>query len=265
MSIIQAYKSDADGKIFEDKKKYQLHLRKLAAGRRAEKKVAKMEAERELFIEKMGQVKSLDELNKFIKDNWKWFWANGAKSEFYRFERNKAEAAPFHEFHQVFIHELYWKEDLSNSHCCPRGGVQNWDTRSEHNKGKPTGYPGWTGRIQIRVKPPMSKHKKNPYMHDGWGSGYFDNTIICTGGGGGGGINGKEGEKFISYSYEVKLWAADFPGMYEAHRKDEWIQNENRERMYVWRQLGGGGIPQSGTEADIPSDWKPSDPLESSP
>jgi hypothetical protein len=103
----------------------------------------------------------------------------------------------------------------------------------------------------------MSKHKKDPYMHDGWGSSYFDNTIINTGSGGGGG-----GKDFKSYSYEVKLWAADFPAMYEAHRKDEWIQNENRERMYVWRQLGGKGLTPGVTEQDIPSDWVPSDPLE---
>lgn len=261
MSIIQAYKSDADGKIFEDKKKYQLHLRKLATARRAEKKVEQMEAERELFIEKMGQVKSLAELNKFIKDNWNWFWANGAKNDFYRWNRNNGDSAPFHEYVDVSIIDTYWKEDLSNSHCSPRKGVQNFDTRADYNKGKPTGYPGWSGRINIKVKPPMSKHKKNPYMHDGFGSAYFDRTTICTGGGGGGGNHKNE---YVSYSYEVKLWAADFPAMYEKLRKDQWIQNENQERMYVWRQLGGKGLIQSVTEADIPSDWAMSDPLEGS-
>lgn len=259
MSIIQAYKSDADGKLFEDKKKYQLHLRKLATIRRGEKKVALMEAERELFIQKMGQVKSLDELNKFIKDNWKWFWANGAKNDFYRWGHNKTAAAPFHEYVDVSILDLRWQENMSNSHSCPRGGVQNFDTRADYNKGKPTGYPGWTGRINIKVKPPMSKHKKDPYMHDGWGSSYFDNTIICTGGGGGGG-----GKDCKSYSYEVKLWAADFPAMYEAVRKDQWIHTENQERMFVWRSLGGKGLTQSVTEADIPSDFAISDPLEGS-
>jgi hypothetical protein len=257
MSIIQAYKSDADGKIFEDKKKYQAHLRKLAAGRRAEKKVAKMEAEREVFLAKMGQVKSLAELNQFIKDNWKWFWANGAQHDFYRWTRtNKTDSAPFHEYHDIEISNLFFKEDLSNSHSSPRKGVQNFDTRADYNKGKPTGYPGWTGRINIKVKPPMSKHKKDPYMYDGWGSAYFENTTINTGSGGGGG-----GTDFKSYSYDVKIWAADFPVMYEALRKDQWIQEENAERLYIWRQLGGKGLPQGVTEADIPSDWVPSDPL----
>ena len=256
MSIIQAYKSDADGKIFEDKKKYQAHLRKLASSRLAEKKVAQMEAEREVFLEKMGQVKSLDELNQFIKDNWKWFWANGAQHDFYRWSSAKGKTAPFHEYHEITISDLYFKEDLSNSHSSPRKGVQNFDTRAEYNKGRPTGYPGWSGRINIKVKPPMSNHKKDPYMHDGWGSAYFDDTTICTGSGGGGG-----GKDFKSYSYDVKIWAADFPVMYEALRKDQWIQKENQDRMFVWRQLGGKGLVQSLTEADMPSDWKPSDPL----
>ena len=258
MSIIQAYKSDADGKLFEDKKKYQLHLRKLASARLAQKKVAQMEAERELFLIKMGQVKSISELNKFIKDNWKWFWANGAKDDFYKWSSAKGKTAPFHEYVDVSVLDAYWKEDLSNSHSCPRKGVQNFDTRAECNKGKPTGYPGWQARINIKVKPPMSNHKKDPYMLDGFGSSYFHDTIICTGSGGGG---GNHKNQYVSYSYDVKIWAADFPVMYEALRKDQWVQEKNAERLHVWRQLGGKGLPQSVTEQDIPSDWTVADPL----
>lgn len=255
MSQVLVWKSDSDGKLFEDKAKYQKHLRKLAAARRAEKKVEQMEAEREQFLIKMGQVKSLDELNQFIKDNWRWFWANGAQHDFYRWSRGKGESAPFHEYHEVTIRDYYWKEDLRNSHSCPRKGVQNFDTRSEYNKGKPTSYPGWSGRIHIKVKPPMSKHKKDPYMHDGWGSSYFENTTICTGGGGGGG-----GTEFKSYTYEVKLWAADFPVMYEAVRRQQWIDQENQERDHVWRTMGG----KAGTAvlvADVPEGWTVPDPL----
>jgi hypothetical protein len=258
MSIIQAYKSDSDGKLFEDKKKYQLHLRNLATIRRAEKKVAQMEAEREQFHIKMGQVKSIAELNQFIKDNWNWFWANGAKDDFYKWSSNKGAPAPFHEYVDVSIVEVYWKENLSNSHSGPRKGVQNFDTRADYNKGKPTGYPGWQARINIKVKPPMSKHKKDPYMHDGFGSSYFHDTIINTGSGGGG---GKHKNEYVSYSYDVKLFAADFPAMYEQHRKDQWIQEKNAERLHVWRELGGKGLPQSVTEQDIPCDFEVSDPL----
>lgn len=261
MSIIQAYKSDTDGKIFEDKKKYQAHLRKLAAIRRQKAKQQQMEQEFDMFMYQMGQVKSIDELNQFIKDNWKMFWQNGAKYEHWIWR--KQGAPDFHEFVDVGLIDMRWGEKISNSHSCPRNGVQNFDTRSEYNKGKPTGYPGWVGRINIKVRPPMYKHRGKEYL-DGWGSSYFEDTIIHTGSGGGGGTHDRDGSKYISYSYEVKLWAADFPVMYEAHRKDQWIQEKNQERLHVWRQLGGKGLPESVTEADIPSDWTMSDPLEGS-
>lgn len=255
MSQVLVWKSDSDGKLFENKEKYQKHLRKLAAARRAEKIVLQMEAERELFLDKMGQVKSVDELNQFVKDNWRWFWANGAQHDFYRWGSNKNESAPFHEYHEVVIHGLRFVEKLSNSHNCPRKGVDNFDTRADYNKGKPTSYPGWLGHINIKVKPPMSKHKKDPYMHDGWGSSYFNRTIINTGSGGGGG-----GTVFKSYSYDVKLWAADFPVMYEELRKKQWVEKENQERDHVWRTMGG----KAGTAvlvANVPEGWTVPDPL----
>lgn len=254
MSIIQAYKSDADGKIFEDKKKYQAHLRKLAAARRHEAKQKKLEEEFDNFMIEMGQVKSIDELNQFIKDNWKFFWQNGAKRESWKWA--KQGAPEFHEYVDVSINQVFWGEKISNSHSCPRGGVENFDTRAAYNKGKPTGYAGWTGRINIKVKPPMSKHKKNPYMHDGWGSSYFEGTIINTGSGGGGG-----GTEWKSYSYDVKLFAADFPVMHEIVRREQWVHRENEERQKIWRALGGNGQPTLVTVADMPSDWVCPDPL----
>lgn len=252
MSIIQAYKSDSDGKIFEDKKKYQAHLRKLAAARRHLAKQKKLEQEFDAFLNQMGQVKSIDELNQFIKDNWKTFWQNGAKHEHWKW--NRKGAPEFHEYYDISITDVRWGEKISNSHSCPKGGVENFDTRSKYNQGKPTGYPGWTGRINIKVKPPMSKHKKDPYMHDGWGSSYFENTIINTGSGGGGG-----GKDFKSYSYDVKLFAADFPVMYEQVRREQWIHKENEERQRAWGIIGGNSKVTKVT--DVPDDWVCPDPM----
>lgn len=252
MSIIQAYKSDADGKLFEDKKKYQAHLRKLAKDRLAERKVKAMEAEREAFLDRMGQVKSIDELNQFIKDNWKWFWTNGAQHEHFGWGRKGTPK--FHEYVEVSIHGVRWGEKVSNSHSCPRKGVKNFDTRAECNKGKPTGYPGWIGRIDIKVKPPMYKYQGKEYMDDGYGSAYFNRTTINTGSGGGGG-----GKDCKQYSYDVKLFAADFPVMYEMVRREQWLHRENKERQHVWRTLGGKGNIVEVTE--IPEDWQVPDPM----
>ena len=254
MSIIQVYKSDADGKLFEDKKKYQAHLRKLARERNAKKKMEKMESEREAFLDRMGQVKSIDELNQFIKDNWQWFWANGAQRDHYMW--NRKGRPDFHEYVEVTIHDVRWGEKVSNSHSCPRKGVQNFDTRAECNKGKPTGYPGWVGRINIKVKPPLYKYQGKEYLRDGYGSSYFERTTINTGSGGGGGNHKNE---YVSYSYDVRLFAADFPVMYEMVRREQWIHRENEERQQVWRTLGGKGTCTQVTE--IPEDWQVPDPM----
>ena len=251
MSKVMVWKSDTDGKLFEDKANYTKHLRKLAAERQAQRKIEKMEAERESFIQQMGQVESISALNKFIKDNWSWFWANGAKHEHFRYSNRSA--LPIHEYVDVSIISTQWVENLSNSHSCPRTGKTNWGGYESKN-GVPRGYPGWHGRINIKVKPPMSGHKKDPYMLQGWGSSYFDRTIINTGGGGGG-----VGTDIQSYSYDVNLWAADFPVMYEALRRSQYLDRENARRQREWRYLGGkGSVPQI---TEIPEDWVVPDPL----
>lgn len=252
MSIIQAYKSDADGKIFEDKKKYQAHLRKLAAVRRLAAKQKKLEQEFDAIMNTMGQVKSIDELTQFIKDNWQLFWHNGSKHQLWRMDKNKTPE--FHEYVDVSLDGMCWGEKVSNSHSRPRGGVENWDTRADYNKGKPTGYSGWTGRITIKVKPPMYKYKGKEYMEDGWGGDYFNNTTINTGSGGGG-----NGDDCKQYSYSVKLFAADFPVMHEIVRKEQWIHRENERLQQIWRTLGGQTSAKVIT--DVPSDWVCPDPL----
>lgn len=216
MSIIQAYKSDSDGELFEDKKKYVAHLRKLSRQRQQERAWQKMKDERQAFMNKMGQVESVDELYQFIKDNWNWFFYNGATDRMAWWGGKDKPA--LHEYVAVEIDGLRWSENLSNSHSCPVGGVQNWG----REPGKPTGYPGWSGRIEIKVRPPKKKYRGKEYLTDGFGSSYFANTIINTGSGGGG-----TGKEFASYSYEVKLWATDFPVMFKRLREKQ-----------IWEVLG---------------------------
>lgn len=249
MSIIQAYKSDTDGKIFEDKKKYLSHLRKLSAERSRKNKMLKLANEREAFLDLMGQVKSIAELNQFVKDNWEWFWLNGCIREGWRSGKDKKPK--LHEYVEVSI-KASWSEHVSNSHSRPRKGVENWGGKA----GKPTGYPGWYGRIEIKVRPPTEKYRGKEYLTDGWGSSYFDCTPICTGTGGGGG-----GDNYKSYSYDVRLWGADFPVMYEMQRREQYLEEENYKRQKVWASVGGLNKVTPITE--IPEDWVCPDPLAS--
>lgn len=238
MSQVLVWKSDADGKLFEDKKKYSNHLRKLAAKRREEKKIEQYQSAREQFFTVMGNVANFDELQEFIKSNWDQFRANGASHNQWR--KSKANNKD-DQLISLALHEVYFKECLSNSHNAPRhGGVQNWDTRAKHNEGKPVGYPGWRCRITYSVT-----------NSSGFGSDYFRDTPINTGSGGG-------GDK--SLSYDVNIWAADFPVMWEKHCRAEWIRKENEQRDYIWRQVGGSGPAVHVTEC--PEDWVCPDPMQ---
>lgn len=214
--IIQAYKCTETGKLFEDKEKYKKHLRALATQRAQQRRLAKAEAEREAFIANIGAtVKSIDELKKFIHDNWEWFFANGLKHRPWACDKKPVNK---HKLVNLNI-DVRWSDTVSNTHHCPRGGVRNWDQRGNREKGPnlPESYPGWHGCITFEIDAGMSSHKKNPYKFDGYGGDYFSNTPIQTGGGVGGDRK---------YSYELYLFAADFPAMSEA-----------RERAMVWNTL----------------------------
>ena len=216
MSQVLVWKSDTDGKLFEDKSKYTNHLRVLANQRAHSRKIVKMENDREAFILRMGAtVTSIKHLEEFIAENWEWFFTNGMKHSLW-----KSDKKPKNKHKLVSISfDMVWNDHVSNTHACPRDGVQNWDQRRNREAGKnlPEGYPGWQGQIRYTVDAGMSAHKKNPYTHSNYGSDYFKNTPINTGGGGGGGVRN---------SYEMKLFAADFPAMAEM-----------RSKMQMWAVL----------------------------
>lgn len=220
MSQLLVWKSDADGKLFEDKTKYQKHLRKLAGQRRQVRKIAAVNADRELFLDKIGQVNSIKDLEQFIKDNWGWFFANGLHYSW----KSKGQPIGKHEHVEVSFGQVMWSDRVSNSHRCPRDGVTNW---GRDKKDKPTGYPGWTAQLKIHVRTPQCKYGKEYYAEDGFGSDYFTSTPINTGGGGGGGK--KDG--VVSYSYSVELFASDFP-----------VMARERDKAKVWNILSNSNL-----------------------
>jgi hypothetical protein len=208
MSQVLVWKSDADGKIFEDKTEYTKHLRWLARQRNQARKITQMEADRESFIKRMGAtVTSIKELEEFIADNWQWFFANGMKHKLWMSDpkpKNK------HTLVSVRFENMRWSDSVSNTHSCPRDGVQNWDQRRNREAGKniPEGYPGWAGHIYFTVNAGTTAHKV-PRECDGYGSDYFKDTGINTGTGSGG----------STCQYDMKLFASDFPAMAEMRSK----------------------------------------------
>jgi len=221
MSQILVWKSDTDNKLFESKAKYVTHLRSLAQTRAHQRKITKMNADRESFLVEMGNaVTSIKHLEEYIAEHWHWFFHNGEANALWK---SDAKAATAHKLVAVSI-DVRWSDEVSNSHSCPRNGVQNFNPRDDGSMGKPTSYPGWTGRIKFKVDAGATSHKTpRPLM--GYGSDYFGNTPINTGSGGSG-----DGS---SSAYDVKLFAADFPGMVRA-----------REQAQVWSVLSNQDVIQ---------------------
>lgn len=202
------------------------------------------------FRELMGQSATIDELNEFIRTHWSWFNDNSLGSA------SRRDTRHFQEYVEVKLYDMKFKM-CSNSHSAPyNGGKTNW---GGWDKDAPRQYPGWQGRILVRVKPGTYWDRGEERLYQGRGSGYFNNTLIYTGTGGGGQCNGLE---YCQYQYDAIIWAADFPRMWEQHTREQSLLKANRELALVWNSLGGNSTLRSPPPiGELPAEWTVPDPL----
>jgi len=238
MSIITAYKCDADGKIFEDKSKYTAHLRKLARHRNAQRRLKIAEAEKDAaWAELYEREQSIDDWFQMVIDNQHLFWAEAAEGDPHDWEcvgkkygRGKnAVVVPVPRVLKI-VHSMTWSDSVSNSHSCPHDGVTNWGGRVE---GAPRGYPGWTGRVDWVVEWP--RELEGMYL----GSDLFSKGTFRTGrqrahtgtGGGGGGRMSKEFNTWVQCpGYQFDIFASDWPGLTRYYQKRKmWNTLSNKE------------------------------------
>jgi hypothetical protein len=93
---------------------------------------------------------------------------------------------------EITLLDVYHANHLSNTHSAPRGHPTNWG----REPGKPTGYPGWGGRIEFRVLPESCGI-----------SGSDVGRLLRMNTGTGGGIRSGY------YGYDVQIYEEDFPGL----------------------------------------------------
>lgn len=236
MTQIIAWKSETDGKIFEDKKKYQNHLRKLARHRLVQRKLQiKEEISTKRWKELYEQEIDIADWPELVLKNQEMFWAEAAKNSYdwqgVGKKSRKGILMPVPKLLEFSEFRLTWNDSVSNSHSCPVDGVQNWGGRIKMPDGTdaPRGYPGWQGRVEWIVAWP--KEWDGVYL----GGDLFRSGTFCTGRqrahsgtGGGGGMRYSEKHKchVMSFGYDFRIYAADWPGM-----------TRRREKIKMWEVL----------------------------
>lgn len=219
MSQILVWKCDETGKLFEDKVKYQSHLRKLARERNFKRKLTVKEAEADAWwAEAYEREMTIDQWRQFVIDNQERFWAESAKSDPCDWaqvgktygRKQGGVVCPVPRLLEFTEFSVRWNPTVSNSHSAPHNGVTCWSSR-EAKDGRPQSYPGWSGRAEWIVAWPKE--------WDGWylGSNLFNGrrSRAHTGTGGGGGMrySEKHGCHVQSFGYDFRMYAADWPGM----------------------------------------------------
>ena len=232
MSQIIAWKSDVDGKIFEDKTKYQNHLRKLARERNTKRKLMVAEAvANQKWNELYECEQTIEQWKLMVLGNQDMFWAEAARNNAYDWDsvgkthsrKKNAVVCPVPRLLEFTEFSVRWNPNVSNSHSCPHNGVTNWGGKDD----APTSYPGWSGRVEWIVAWP--KEWDGFYIGGDLFSGGTFRTgrqRAHTGTGGGGGMRYSEKHKcdVMSFGYDFRLFAADWPGMARLVYKEQLIE-----------------------------------------
>lgn len=196
MSVITAYKSDTDGKLFTNKKKYIAHLRKIGATRAYERKIAAAhKTDQQWWYDNFwNKVRSIPQLQQAILIHAEVFGANGLKNYGKRSGRERPTTPIITQFIEFRFKFSYL---ASNSHSAPIGGVTNWGRDAD----RPQGYPGFVGRVSYLVN--CGKFT-NIYP----GGDAFTGTRIHTGSGG-----GRFHGDWQAFEYDATLFLQDWPGL----------------------------------------------------
>lgn len=226
MSQIICWKSDEDGKIFEDKKKYQNHLRKLARVRRERRRLQVEESLKDqIWNELYEREQSIEQWRDMVIANQDLFWAEAAAGDKHDWsivgKTYKKVVCPVPRLLEFTKFDMHWNDSVSNSHSCPVGGVTCWSSH-EAKDGRPRGYPGWRGRVEWIVAWP--KEWDGHYLGgDLFSKGTFrtgrQRAHTGTGGGGGMRFSEKHGCYVMSHGYDFRIFAADWPGMARYYEK----------------------------------------------
>jgi hypothetical protein len=175
---IEAWKCQSSGKLFEVEAEYISHKRKLARAKTAQLKKRRLAQERDqCWIDLQYEEFDITQLAEKLVARQEIYWPD-TKSNLINLKI-----------------DVTYSKLVSNTHCCPKTGIQNWHCYND----KPRGYPGWSGRIYWEVNTKdvsdSNRFRNNSYIHTGSGSG------------------GSKLDGTKTYQYSVSIFADDWPGL----------------------------------------------------
>jgi hypothetical protein len=187
---IEVWKSEHTGKIFELEADYKKHMRRENASIKRENVRSDKLAEIDKWL--MNEKDTIVSIDMIAP----WFLKNQhALMKAYMFVHPNAwdKLYDTDEYTSLNI-EAQYSRNVSNSHRCPKNGVTNWGNR---DKAKPSGYPGFSGRVTGVLK---RQKKTSEYPT----SDFLTWIGINTGAGGGGNEN---------WAFGVEIFLDDWPGL----------------------------------------------------
>ena len=184
-------------KLFVDDEQYSKHLSQIREKHRLARYSTAMREQGDRALQWATQnVSSCDEFKQWMWENWDALVVRGTYISLWNRSRiTRTDQLVIPELKSVDL-ELTFNPFIRNSHSCPQDGVQNFMSRPE----LPCGYPGWEGRLKWSYHCPVKTRVSA-------GSDIFENSAVCTGTGSGGSDS----------SYDVILWASDWPAMTNWH------------------------------------------------
>ena len=220
---ITVWKCDHTGKLFEDHSKYKRHLRKLARERQQRRKMEIVVSEADAWwAAAYEREMSISEFKNFIIENQSRFWQEAARAEGYNWNRvgksSRGVVCPVPRLLEFAKFDLVWSDSVSNTHSCPHNGVMNWGCKDD----KPTGYPGWRGRVEWIVEFP--EEWSGVYLGGDLFRGQRTRCHTGTGGGGSSGHNKQYNCHTQQYGYDFRVYAADWTGMARGESKRQFAE-----------------------------------------
>ena len=183
------------GKLFENDRDYRNHRAQfLRAQRREQQRIQQL-------ADRSAELSRIRALLTDPADLAEWFMTNQDQLiRLYNLNENHWPSSKIYETDKFFdIHfTVKYCNHIPNTHDCPDGGVTNFGWGDRHTNGKPTGYPGWNGRISGKL------HRLPKHMSSYPASDLLQFCKIKTGTGGGGNE---------SWGYSMHIFLDDWPSL----------------------------------------------------